>query len=106
MAVSSDHITGFAIGLGAAALGFYLYKNNQRQVDEFLRKYGIELPAGGSLDTDSMSIEDLVSEKERLEDLIAEREYAAAHGDEDGGAGKTRPKGKKKTRAKKSTATA
>jgi hypothetical protein len=104
MAMSSDHITGFAIGLGAAALGFYLYKNNQRQVDEFLRKYGIELPAGGSLDTDNMSIEDLVSEKEKLEDLIAEREYAAAHGDDGGEAGKARSKTKRKTRAKKASA--
>jgi hypothetical protein len=99
MAFSSDHITGFAVGLGAAALGFYLYKNNQRQVDEFLRSHGIDLPAGGSLDTENMTLEDLVAEKERLEDLIAEREYAASQGD--GGEPKAPKSGAKKASAKK-----
>jgi hypothetical protein len=77
MAISSQHVTGFAVGLGAAAVGFYLYKKNQHQVDDFLRKHGIELPAAGALDVENLTLEQLVAEKERLEDIIAEREYAA-----------------------------
>lgn len=77
MAINSQHVTGFVIGLGAAAAGFYFYKKNQKQVDEWLRKQGIELPVAAGGDYGNMSLEDLVHEKENLEDLIAEREYAA-----------------------------
>ena len=34
MSVNNEHITGFAVGIGAAALGFYLYKKNQGHVDQ------------------------------------------------------------------------
>lgn len=78
MAMNSDHVVGFAVGLGAAAAGFYLYKKNQAQVDEWLRKQGINVPAGSGTDLGAMSMEELVSEKERLEDAIAEREMAKA----------------------------
>lgn len=76
MAITSQHVTGFAIGLGVAGLGFYVYKKNQPQIDDFLRKQGIQLPDRGSQDYSAMTLEELVSEKERLEDLIAEREMA------------------------------
>ena len=74
MAINSDHVTGFVIGLGATTLGLYLYKQNQDQVDQWLRQQGINLPTAGSKDTSAMSLQELTSEKERLEDLIAERE--------------------------------
>ena len=76
MAINSDHVTGFAVGLGAAAVGFYLYKKNQARVDDWLREQGVNVPAAASRDTASMSLEELTLEKERLEDLIAEREMA------------------------------
>jgi hypothetical protein len=76
MAINSNHITGFAVGLGAAAVGFYLYKKNQAHVDDWLRKQGINVPASSPRDPASMSLEDLVREKERLEDIIAEHEMA------------------------------
>lgn len=72
--MNSQHVTGFVIGLGAAGLGYYLYKKNQDQVDTFLKSQGIELPTGNDKDPESMSLEELVGEKERLEDIIAERE--------------------------------
>ena len=75
--MTSEHITGFIVGLGAAALGFYLYKTNQTEIDEFLKKQGINIPGGGNSNTGSMTLEELVAEKEKLEDLIAEREMAA-----------------------------
>lgn len=77
MNINSDHITGFLIGAGAAALGYYAYKKNQNQIDEFLRKQGINMPAGGAKDYSGMSIEELMTEKENIEDIIAEREAAA-----------------------------
>lgn len=77
MAINTDHITGFGIGLGVAALGFYFYKKNQKQVDDFLRQHGIEVPAAQGIDSANMTLEELVLEKERLEDTIAEREIAA-----------------------------
>lgn len=76
MAINTDHITGFAIGVGVAAAGFYAYKKNQSRVDGWLREQGIEVPAAAAADAASLSLEDLVLEKEKLEDLIAEREMA------------------------------
>ena len=78
MPITTQHITGFVIGLGVAAAGFYLYKMNQKRVDSWLESQGIQLPRAGASDPNSMTLEELVREKEKLEDLIAEREYAAA----------------------------
>ena len=77
MPVTSQHITGFVVGLGVAAGGFYFYKMNQKKVDAWLESQGIHIPGAGATDYSSMTLEELVREKERLEDLIAEREYAA-----------------------------
>jgi len=74
--ITSDHIAGFVVGLGAAALGLYIYKKNQNQIDAWLKSQGINMPESGGKKVTSMSMEDLVTEKEKLEDLIAEREMA------------------------------
>jgi hypothetical protein len=76
MNVTSQHVTGFFVGVGAAAVGYYFYKNNQAKVDDFLRRQGIQIPERTMRDPASLSLEELVQEKERLEDLIAEREMA------------------------------
>jgi hypothetical protein len=78
MSITSQHITGFAFGLGVAAVGLYMYKKNELQVDDFLRSQGVPVPVCGSRDAASLTLEELVAEKERLEDLIAERQHAAA----------------------------
>ena len=75
--ITSDHVTGFVVGLGVSALGFYLYKKNQTQVDDFLRRQGIQIPGQGGRSEISMTLEELIAEKEHLEDLIAEREIVA-----------------------------
>ena len=75
--ITSQHVTGFAVGLGVAAAGFYYYKKNQKQVDEWLRQQGIAVPASSGTDYAAMTLQELVREKETLEDLIAEREHAA-----------------------------
>jgi hypothetical protein len=77
MDIDSNHITGFVVGLGASALGFYLYKKNQQMVDQWLRQQGINIPVGEAQNTAGMTTEDLMREKERLEDLIAERDMQA-----------------------------
>ena len=77
MSINSDHTMGFVVGLGAAALGFYLYKKNQPSVDAWLRQQGIQVPQTAAKDEAGMSLEELMTQKEHLEDLIAEREAAA-----------------------------
>ncbi len=74
MAIQTEHVIGFVAGIGASAVGFYLYKQNQHRVDDWLRQQGINLPQAGAGDEKKMSLEELTREKERLEDLIAERE--------------------------------
>jgi hypothetical protein len=76
MAGNSNWLSGVVVGLGAAATGFYLYKKNQSKVDEWLQSQGINFPSGSSCSASEMSVEELVREKERLEDLIAEKEAA------------------------------
>ena len=67
-------VKGIAIGVGASALGFCLYKANEEKVDAFLRRHGINVktPSAGF---DTMSVEDLMRAKENIEDLIAEKEF-------------------------------
>ena len=79
MNVTSEHVTGFIVGLGVASLGFYMYKKNETQINEWLRNQSINVPFPGfqAKDQSGMSVEELLREKERLEDLIAEREMAA-----------------------------
>ncbi len=77
MEISSQHVAGFVVGLGVAAAGFYLYKMNQRQVDAWLESQGVTFGGTSAGDPNSMTLEELVRQKEKLEDLIAGREYAA-----------------------------
>jgi hypothetical protein len=72
--MKSEHLTGFAVGLGAAAVGYYFYRKNKTQVDQFLREHGIDMPGDPVVDTEGLTLEQLILEKERLEDIIAERE--------------------------------
>ena len=76
MAINSNHVTGFVAGIGVAALGFYVYKMNQSQVDAWLRQQGFKMPTDSGKDVTAMTLEELVLEKERLEDMIAEREMS------------------------------
>ncbi len=78
MSIKQEHMMGFAVGIGAAAAGYYFYRKNQAQVDQFLKEHGIDMPTPATIDAESLTLEQLVAEKERLEDLIAEREMAEA----------------------------
>ncbi|WP_022819448.1 hypothetical protein [Fusobacterium russii] len=71
--ITKNHLVGVAIGIGAAAVTFYLYKKNQNKVDEFLRKQGINIRLSSCSNFDGMDIETLTEVKEHIEDLIAEK---------------------------------
>ncbi len=76
MGMKTEHLTGFVVGLVAAAVGYYFYSKNKTQVDQFLKEHGIDMPSSPLVDAASLSLEQLILEKERLEDTIAEREMA------------------------------
>lgn len=78
MNINSNHIVGFATGIVASAGAFYLYKKNQTRVDGWLREQGIPVPNRAAVDPESLSLEELVVEKEKLEDMIATREMEGA----------------------------
>lgn len=77
MAIKAEHITGFALGVGAVAVGLVLYGKNRTRIHEFLDRCGICTSCCATDIPASMKLEDLVAEKERLENIIAEREMAA-----------------------------
>ncbi len=72
--LNKDHATGFVVGLGVTAAGYYLYMKNKAKVDETLAGYGIKLPAAGEQNLSTLTLEELMLKKETLEDLIAEKE--------------------------------
>lgn len=58
MPVTSQHVTGFVVGLGVAAAGFYFYKMNQKTVDAWLESQGIHVPGASTNDYSSMTLEE------------------------------------------------
>jgi len=76
MAVKSEYFAGFALGLGTAAVGAVLYIKNRDCIHRFLESHGICTCCCEIDETESLSLEELVAEKERLENIIAEREMA------------------------------
>ena len=75
--VKKEHLIGAVAGVGAVAVTYYLYKKNQNKIDDFLRKQCINVKSSNQTNYESMSLEELVTVKENLEDLIAEKELGA-----------------------------
>ena len=75
-AITKNHLVGAAVGVGVAAVAFYLYKKNQAKVDEFLRKQGIKIKTSSCASLENLDIEGLTEMKEHIEDLIAEKSAA------------------------------
>ena len=75
--LKKEHLIGAVAGVGAVAVTYYLYKKNQNKIDDFLRKQGINVKSSDQTNYESMSLEELVTVKENLEDLIAEKELGA-----------------------------
>lgn len=76
MAIKVEHLTGFAIGIGVSAAGYYVYKKNQTKVNAFLGEHGINISSVFEKDLKMMTLKELILAKEELEDLIAEKEHA------------------------------
>lgn len=72
--INKDYVTGFVVGVGVAATGYYLYMKNKDSVDEFLSNYGIQMPTTEAGSLNEFTLEELVLKKESLEDIIAEKE--------------------------------
>jgi hypothetical protein len=88
MPVTNDHVVGFAAGVAVTALAFYWYDQNRERVDEFLQSQGINVgqpgapfgsapqysppPSGDGTAGKAPTIEELMAQKERLDDMIAE----------------------------------
>ena len=75
--VKKEHLICAVAGVGAVAVTYYLYKKNQNKIDDFLRKQGINVKSSNQTNYENMSLEELVTVKENLEDLIAEKELGA-----------------------------
>ena len=75
--VKKEHLIGAVAGVGAVAVTYYLYKKNQNKIDDFLRKQGINVKSSNQTNYENMSLEELVTVKENLEDLIGEKELGA-----------------------------
>ncbi|MBU3177872.1 hypothetical protein KPL47_16200 [Clostridium estertheticum] len=74
--IKRDHVTGFVVGVGVAATGYYLYMKNKDKVDDFLSNHGIKVPENNKANENLavLTLEELVLKKETVEDLIAEKE--------------------------------
>ena len=76
MNITSEHVTGFIVGIGVASMGFYMYKKNEARSTSGCAASRSPFPGSPAKDQSGMSLEELLREKERLEDLVAEREMA------------------------------
>lgn len=74
MGVNKDHVTGFVVGVGVAATGYYVYMKNKDKVDAFLIKNGINVNTAKADDLSTLTLEELLLKKEQVEDIIAEKE--------------------------------
>jgi hypothetical protein len=102
MPVTNDHIVGFAAGVTVTAVAFYWYDQNRDRVDAYLRSQGVGVgqsagqwsappqygarptagAAGQEGGTQAPTLEELMAQKERLEDMIAELMAAQAEASE------------------------
>ena len=69
MALNQDFLMGFLSGTVVGAVGYRLYEQNGGQLQRLVQPQGTFNQSASSYQP---SIEDLVSQKERLEDMIAE----------------------------------
>ena len=71
MALNKDFLLGFVSGTVAGAVGYRLYEQNSGQLQRLLQPAPGFLPQAPS---QQPPLEELVAQKERLEDLIAEQQ--------------------------------
>ncbi|PHA02314.1 hypothetical protein COE51_03450 [Bacillus pseudomycoides] len=72
MALNKDFLMGFVSGAVVGVVGYRLYEQNGGQLQRLVQPNGVfggGAPQAGSYQP---SVEELVAQKERLEDMIAE----------------------------------
>ena len=85
--MNNDHVTGFVTGVACSALAFYWYTQNRERIDEFLKaqELGLTSPmtsfgtppsrppvASNGEVAPQPNLAQLMADRERLDDLIAE----------------------------------
>lgn len=90
MMITNDHLVGFAAGTAVTALALYWYDQNRERVDRFLQSQGVGpgqpgmpwqqapqyAPPPAASGDQKPTMEELMAQKERLEDMIAELQAA------------------------------
>ncbi|MCP3028735.1 hypothetical protein LF817_18655 [Halobacillus sp. A1] len=75
--VNKDFMMGFVSGTVVGAVGYRLYEQNQGQLSQLIQNPTAQnlnpLAQGPSPIQNELSLEDLIAQKERLEDYIAEK---------------------------------
>ncbi len=72
--IENKYLVGAAVGVAGTAAAVYVYNKKRVVINDFLRQHGIDIPEVSGTDYSNMSLEELVSTKEHIEDLVAERE--------------------------------
>ncbi|QST01063.1 hypothetical protein IMZ31_05715 [Pontibacillus sp. ALD_SL1] len=77
--MNKDFLMGFVSGTVVGAVGYRLYEQNQGQLSQLIQNPGMmnaQQPSANTfqqVQSQDISVEDLISQKERLEDMIAEK---------------------------------
>lgn len=71
MALNKDFLMGFLSGTVVGAVGYRLYEQNGGQLQRLIQPQGTFNQPASSYQP---SVEELVAQKERLEDMIAEQQ--------------------------------
>lgn len=72
MAFNQDFLLGFVSGTVVGAVGYRLYEQNSGQLQRLLQPAAQGFRQQATATAQHPSLEELVAQKERLEDLIAE----------------------------------
>lgn len=71
MALNKDFLVGFLSGTVVGAVGYRLYEQNGGQLQRLIQPQGA---FNQTMSSYQPSMEELVAQKERLEDMIAEKQ--------------------------------
>lgn len=81
MVLNKDFMMGFVSGTVVGAVGYRLYEQNQGQLSQLIQNPGVQsMNSRPSLSTNEneVTMEDLIAQKERPEDYIAEKKVNSA----------------------------
>jgi hypothetical protein len=81
MGLKIDHLAGFVLGVGVTAFALAVYAKNRGGLAALTRRLGGKPTKTADTDYEDKSLDELVREKEHLEEMIADRELAAEAGE-------------------------